>query len=71
MIRGVIYIGWLFFLSIVLFYFAASVLKTETPLMNYFLAMIVTHLVLEKNPWLIDLVQEMFDVSSEGNQTDE
>ncbi|HWO76739.1 MAG TPA: hypothetical protein VNM69_12690 [Bacillus sp. (in: firmicutes)] len=66
--EGISYLFLLLTLSYLLFWTLANHFGTNTYVLDYLLAMIVTHLILEKNPWLPELLykkpkkeQEIFD----------
>ena len=62
--QGISYLFGLILISSLLFWIANNVFDTDNPLIAFFLAMIVSHLILEKNQWLID-----FENESEKNKS--
>ncbi|KGX87672.1 hypothetical protein N783_09650 [Pontibacillus marinus BH030004 = DSM 16465] len=52
--KGISYLFVLFIVSTILFLIVTNVFKTYTPTVAYLLSMIVSHLILEKNEWVID-----------------
>ncbi|MBE4910068.1 short-chain dehydrogenase [Bacillus luteolus] len=57
---GIFYFISLIILSTVLFWFVGSLLKTNDPTIAFFLSMIVSHFILEKNEWVVDAYKESF-----------
>ncbi|WP_017185543.1 hypothetical protein [Alkalibacillus haloalkaliphilus] len=54
MARGMTYLFALILLSIILFFIVTGIFETDIPAITFLLSMIVSHLVLEKNEWVID-----------------
>jgi predicted tellurium resistance membrane protein TerC len=55
----------LFVLSSLLFLVVANILKTNEPTISFFLSLIATHLILEKNTLIYEKVEEMFHNSND------
>ncbi|MET3695897.1 hypothetical protein SAMN05877753_102573 [Bacillus oleivorans] len=72
--EGLSYLFLLLTLSCLLFWTLANHFGTNTYVLDYLLAMIVTHLILEKNPWLAELLYKKHkknEVSLDDRLTDE
>ncbi|SEA98931.1 hypothetical protein SAMN05421743_11237 [Thalassobacillus cyri] len=63
MVKGLIYTISLLILSVLLFYIVNQSLLAETSSIAFFLAMIVSHLILEKNQWFIEVLTKEITAS--------
>ncbi|MFG6117149.1 short-chain dehydrogenase [Halobacillus sp. MO56] len=63
MVKGLIYTISLFTLSVLLFYIVNQALYAEASTIAFFLAMIVSHLILEKNQWFIEVLAKEITAS--------
>lgn len=52
--RGIVHIVSILLFSIVLFQIVTSSLHTNYPAISFFLAMIISYLIIEKNQWIVD-----------------
>ncbi len=52
--RGIAHIVSILLFSIVLFKIVTSSLHTDNPANSFFLAMIISYLIIEKNQWIVD-----------------
>ncbi|WP_349409913.1 short-chain dehydrogenase [Pseudalkalibacillus sp. SCS-8] len=59
--RRLPYFAALIVLSFLLFFIVAGFFKTDNATDSFLLAMIVSHLIIGKNPWLIELFR--FNIS--------
>lgn len=69
--RGICYFIGLIIISVSLFWIASNLFHFHTnTLIAFFLAMIVSHLILEKNQWLIDAYKASLDNTFEQNKAE-
>ncbi|WP_047983463.1 hypothetical protein [Ornithinibacillus californiensis] len=66
--KGIAYTLVLIFLSIVLFLVVTSILKTSHPSIVFFLSIITSHLILEKNQWVFGKSSWIDDNSDEDRK---
>jgi hypothetical protein len=66
--KGIAYTLVLIFLSIVLFLVVTSILKTSYPSIVFFLSIITSHLILEKNQWVFEKSSWIEDNSDEDSK---
>ncbi|WP_051353088.1 hypothetical protein [Thalassobacillus devorans] len=69
MVKGLIYTISLVVLSVLLFYIVNQALYVEASSIAFFLAMIVSHLILEKNQWFIEVLAKEI-TASKTNETE-
>ncbi|WP_102027848.1 short-chain dehydrogenase [Salirhabdus sp. Marseille-P4669] len=67
MARGIIYTILLFLISVFLFLIVTSILTTGLPTISFFLSVFVSHIILDKNKWLVDLLVGVYG----GEKSDE
>ncbi|PKR76825.1 short-chain dehydrogenase [Halalkalibacillus sediminis] len=56
MVKGLSYLIVLIIVSTILFLTVSNIFRTDTPTVAFLLSMIVSHLILEKNNWLINMI---------------
>ncbi|GGM41282.1 hypothetical protein GCM10011351_29340 [Paraliobacillus quinghaiensis] len=63
--KGIVYLITLIFLSIFLFVVVAGTLKTNFPTISFFLAMLISHFIIDKNQWIVDFYENAYSGENE------
>ncbi|GAA0485121.1 hypothetical protein GCM10008986_07970 [Salinibacillus aidingensis] len=68
--KGLVYFIALIFLSVFLFRVVAGTLTTSFPTISFFLAMLVSHFILDKNQWIVDFYENAYSGKYERSSED-
>ncbi len=58
--RGIAYIMSLLITSIILYQLVTGILYTNLPTVSFFVSIIVSYLIIQKNQWIIDSFMKLF-----------